>query len=132
MKILLRELIEAEPALQALVTTDRVVSAVASYRVARLVKIVSWHLEPFHKERNALLERLGTKEVKPEGEEQAPAAPVSYTLSETNAVEFSTQINALLAMEVEIDQWALSLETLGDYQPSTQHMLALLPLIVED
>lgn len=131
MKILLQDLVAAEPALQALVTTDRTVPAVSSYRVARLVKVVGTHLEPFHKERNALLERLGTKAVKPEGEESAPA-PVSYTLSGENAIEFNTQINELLAMEVEIDQWLLTIGILGDYQPSTQHMLALLPLIVED
>ena len=56
---------------------------------------------------------------------------MSYTLNGENAIEFNTQISELLAVEVEID-WMLSLGTLGDYQPSTQHMLALLPLIVED
>lgn len=112
------------------VSVPQLVPPKIAYAVSRLRADVAAHVEPFHAQRNALLERLGTRRPPTDDERAAGTIQDVFELGD-KAEEFQRLVKELGDTPVSIDKWLLTFEQLEAYRVSTPDMAALLPLIIE-
>ena len=109
MKLL--ELVVAREALQRLVSLE--LPAATAFRVARVVRPIQVELQSYEQQRVALVQRLGEKKG---GQTTVP--PEKF-------VEFNTEHQALLDVEMELDITPLSPSVLGDIKIRAADLMAL-------
>lgn len=121
MKLTLRKLQRAQPALQKLMNTDLPIQA--AFRLSRIAKAVSDIFEDLENQRTALIKKYG----KPSGNGE-------FTVTPSNMPRFSTLFNDLLDKEeISIELSLISEEEILAFENvklSAMDLLALEPFII--
>jgi hypothetical protein len=101
MKIQLRKIIDAKPALEKLLNYALPIKT--AYGLKRLVRAVNSELTEFETERVALVKKLGQENEKGD-----------FNVKPDNVEVFTTDLNSLLDCEVDIPYEPIPISSLGD------------------
>ena len=123
MTLTLKQLLEAQPALQRLGNEKLPVKV--AYNVARLLKDLQVELDEFHRQRGVLVDRFGTKRVSTDAERPVHGPEVIEVLTDKMA-DFRKEIDDLVSVVVTINREPLSLEGIPDITPAD--LIVLEPL----
>ena len=124
--ISLRELLEAQPALQRL-STEKLPVKVA-YNVARMMRAVQPEIEDFYKQRNALVKECGV--TRPATEAERPMHGDEVTeVPKDKLEEFRREIDELASEKITLEREPLKIEGLPEM--TAADLIALGPLIAD-
>jgi hypothetical protein len=118
MTLTLAQIKNAELSITKLLTSPLPVRI--SYRLSKVVKIISTELQQFEELRQKLVEKYG--EVDSSG---------MVTVTQTNQPQFLAEINGLLDEVIEFPDVKINLDDLGDVKLSAVEMTTLEPWISE-
>lgn len=124
MTVTLRQIMEAQPALQSLVQQSLPVKQ--AYHLARLLKTLEPEVQAFQEQRNALIKKHGRE--RPASEAERPVH--GETVVEVEAAQFTIfreRVNELLETEVTLDRPKIALN--GSLQMTARDLLVLDPFI---
>lgn len=123
-KITLGELLNATDTLQKLAQKD--FKAKLAWSISRLLKAAEKEVQEFNEARMNLIKKYGMKD---EQNELITDEKGNCKITDENINEFSTELNDLIATEVEINANKMSLDLFDDAEFSPSDMVLLEPFI---
>ena len=123
-KITLGELLNATDTLQKLAQKD--FKAKLAWSISRLLKAAEKEVQEFNEARMNLIKKYGMKD---EQNELITDEKGNCKIADENINEFSTELNDLIATEVEINANKMSLDLFDDAEFSPSDMVLLEPFI---
>jgi len=118
MTLTLAQIKNAELSITKLLTSPLPVRI--SYRLSKVVKIISAELQQFEELRQQMVEKYGETD-----------SSGMVTVTQINQQQFMTEINGLLAESIEFPDVKISLDDLGDVKLSAVEVATLEPWISE-
>ena len=126
-KLTLRQLLDAQPALQRL-SSERLPVKLA-YNVARLIKVLQPELDEFMKQRDELIKEHGTKRSTTDAEKAQHGDEIIEVMPAQMSM-FRKQVDELTTVVVTVDRAPLKLDA-DNISISAADLLALEPLLEE-
>jgi hypothetical protein len=123
-RITLKDLLEAQPALQRL-AAERLPVRLA-YNVARMLKALQPDIDEFVKQRNELVKKYGATRPATEAEKPTHGPEVTEVIA-ANFLEFKRELDELTTVEIVVDRAPLALDDVEKI--SAADLLALGPLV---
>lgn len=126
LELTLRELLEAQPALQRL--SQEKLPIKTAYNVARMLKALQPELDEFFTQRMTLIKKYGTTRATTDEEKAQHGEELTEVLA-PSVPDFRKDIDELVAIKISIDREPLKLDGLPDMTPAD--LIALEPLFEE-
>lgn len=120
----LGELVNAYGGLRAVLALD--LPSKTSFHAAKLARLIMGDVQSFNQERDALLQKYGTKNKTKDGE------PETYTLVGKKRTKFESEFKDLSETVATVDYAPLTLAMLDGRNISGENLLALGPLLAEE
>lgn len=131
METTLGKLVEAE---QSLIRWSQILEGKAAYHISRLLSLVQEETAQFHKQRDALIQKLGTEREATTLELAQGTPSRVFEVKKENLEEFKKQMEELTSIPITLNKWLLPYEMIieSKIKGADIHLLRVAHLLVNE